>query len=148
MKRSQEMMSLVRWMFDEAGLVAESMALTSGGDRVAEDEDGGWCVGNNGGRYGRKRGKAQWGFQQIHGAKKTKVAHAGERRCKFRGEDAQYDNYPCSDGALPWYKSSRIAPKRPRLGLEAKAFDKLAQAPTPHRAVPARFVAVGWAGRS
>ena len=142
------MMSLVRWMFDEAGLVAESMALTSGGDRVAEDEGGGWCVGNNGGRYRRNEEKPNGDFNKSMERKKTKVAHAGERRCKFRGEDAPYDNYPCSDGALPWYKWSRIAPKRPRLELEAKAFDKLAQAPTPHRAVPARSVAVGWAGRS
>jgi hypothetical protein len=78
MKRSQETMSLVRWMFDEAGLVAESMALTSGGDGVAEDEDGGWCVGNNRGRYGRNEEKPNGDFNKSMERKKPRSRMPGK----------------------------------------------------------------------
>jgi hypothetical protein len=65
MKRSQEMMSLVGWVFEEAGLAVESMALTSGGDRIAEDEDGDWRVGNNGGHYGRNEERHNRDFKSM-----------------------------------------------------------------------------------
>ena len=87
MKRSQEMMSLVRCIFEDAGLAAGSMAPTSGGDRIVEDEVGDWRVGNNGGRYGRNEERHNGDFNKSMKRKNTKVAHAGGRRCKFRGEN-------------------------------------------------------------
>ena len=73
------MMSLARWMFGEAGLAAESMALTSGRDRIAEDEDGDWRVGNNGRRYGRNEERHNGDFNKSMEQKNMKVAHAGGR---------------------------------------------------------------------
>jgi hypothetical protein len=89
MKRSQGMMSLVRWIFEEAGLAAESMALTSGGDRIAEDEDGDWRAEVTTGDVTRKgavristnpwsknhEGRACWGEDDASSGEKTAPYH-------------------------------------------------------------------------
>jgi len=80
-------MSLVRWIFEEAGLAAESMALTSGGDRIAEDEDGDWRVGNGEGRYGGNEERRSGDLDKSMEQKSRRSRMLGGRRCKFRGED-------------------------------------------------------------
>jgi hypothetical protein len=84
-KRREEMISLVRRIVEQAGLAADSMAVTTGRDRIAEDKDGDWRVGNKRGTLWRKG--AMGILNKFTEEKKTKVAHARERRCKFRGED-------------------------------------------------------------
>jgi hypothetical protein len=100
MKRSQEMMSLVGWIFEEAGLAAESMALTSGGDRMVEDEDGDWRVGNNGGRYGRNEERRNGDFNKPTEQKTRRSRMLGEDDASSGEKTAPYHNHPCLNRAF------------------------------------------------
>jgi hypothetical protein len=118
MKRSQETMSLVSWIFEEAGLVTESMALTPGGDRIAEDEDGDWRVGNNGAVTGENDERCSGDFNKSMGQKTRRSRMLGKDDASSGERTALYHNHPCLNRA---FQGINGAPKRPKL-IRGKAF--------------------------
>jgi hypothetical protein len=81
-------------------------------------------VGTTGDVTGETR-KGAMGISTNPWSKKTQRSRRPGKDNASSGEKmAPYGNYPMFRRGIPWYKWSRIAPKRPRLELEAKPFDK------------------------